>query len=1049
MLLNPTLLCGIILYLLTATSCRQAPSETATNTQPDGETTQGGNTPSAEHGAAPADTTPAQMLLDSAKTLLDSGRYDEGLEKSRQALTIYLQSVAETDTILVQPLNLKSEFFWRTNELDSALASAEQALIIGLNGLRKDHPSVATTYHHLGVVHLMKADYEQALVYNEKAVQIYRKAQGSHQLSLASALDNTGIIHYSQGDYEQSLTHFENALNLRLRSAGRDHPDIADSYHRIGVLNSVQGAYDRGLSYYKKALAIRLKTHGTEHPSVGETYNNMGINYENIGDFERALSCYEKSLDILLITLGPDHPHLMSIYGNTGDLYREMRAYDLALSSYRKAVEIQMKARSAIHTDLAWIYQGMAAVHLDRGAYRQALGLYEEALSIRLATQPVDHPNVADVYNYIGKVHLAKGEYHRGFTFFQKSCRILDYDLSNPGAFDEVPDLKLLHSVLSNIKDYYTYKADQTDDTIYLDSLYSHYQRMLSLEDYLQQEYSSATIRRVYAARSLPVYEGAIDNLLKLKQQLPEAFLLAERTKSRQLVEKIQAAPHTVSFGIPDSLRKKEHKLSLDIANFEKKVFQEEFENESPNDALLDVYNNTLFDLREERARLLETFRTHYSEYYRLRYSTQLMDIAGVRKKLLQHERHALVEYFVGDSAIYIFTVLPDTFHIRKVRRDFPLEQWVTELRCGLFATYLSDAGCDSLQAPAGQALYAQRAYELYQKLFAPVDTLLPPDAEVLLVPDGLLGYLPFEALLTQKPAEGAGFYQYAYLLREHLISYAYSATLQQEMQNKKHRQVPRKKLIAIAPSFWTEDCSADSALLVSRFINPQLRRNRLPPLHHNRAEAEAVAAIFGGQVLSGAEATEAAFRQRAGDYRILHLATHSKANDRAGDYSFLAFHTLDDSLENEWLYNSELYNLQLHADLVVLSACETGIGELQRGEGIISLARGFSYAGAKSIVTSIWNVSDRHTQDLMTRFYTYLNEGLPKHRALRQAKLDYLDKQEGPARSPFFWAGFIPIGDTAPVASSQNGYWKALTALGILLLAGEWLWRQKNIPSG
>ncbi len=216
------------LYLLTGTSCRQAPSETATNAQPGEETTQGGNTPSAEPGAAPADTTPARMLLDSAKTLLDSGRYDEGLEKSRQALTIYLQSVAKTDTILVQPLNLKSEFFWRTNELDSAFASAEQALIIGLNGLRKDHPSVATTYHHLGVVHLMKADYEQALVYNEKAVQIYRKAQGSHQLSLASALDNTGIIHYSQGDYEQSLTHFENALNLRLRTAGRDHPDIKD-----------------------------------------------------------------------------------------------------------------------------------------------------------------------------------------------------------------------------------------------------------------------------------------------------------------------------------------------------------------------------------------------------------------------------------------------------------------------------------------------------------------------------------------------------------------------------------------------------------------------------------------------------------------------------------------------------------------------------------------------------------------------------------------------------------------------------------------------------
>jgi CHAT domain-containing protein len=567
---------------------------------------------------------------------------------------------------------------------------------------------------------------------------------------------------------------------------------------------------------------------------------------------------------------------------------------------------------------------------------------------------------------------------------------------------------------------------------------------MLALEDYLQREYTGADTRRVHAAGAFPVYEGAIANLLvrKRPEELPETFRLAEKTKSRQLAEKIQSAAYSASFGIPGSLREKEHGLNVDIAYYEKKAFIEKHETETPDDSLLNYYNEKIFDLRREREALLKTFKTQFPDYYRLRYAPQVIDMAGVQKELLKKNKQALVEYFAGDSAIYAFIVLPDTFHIYEIVLDFPLEQWVNEFRCGLFAGYLTETACDSLSKPAGQALYARRAHQLYQKLFAPVDTLLPENAEVLLVPDGPLGYLPFEALLTRPAAEDDGFYRYSYLLRKYLISYAYSATLQHEMRYRQHRQPAGKDLIAFAPAF-DEKEAADSNLLATRFIDPGLQRNRLSPLRYNRAEAEAVVAIFGGQVLCGTDATEAAFRQQAGDYRILHLATHSKVNDRAGDYSFLAFQTLDDSLENEWLYNSELYNLQLNADLVVLSACETGIGELQRGEGLISLARGFSYAGAKSIVTSLWNVSDQHTRDLMTSFYTYLKEGLPKHKALRQAKLDYLDEHEGPARSPFFWAGFVPIGDTAPVTTGRDGYWTALAALGACLLAGGLLWRQ------
>jgi CHAT domain-containing protein len=165
-----------------------------------------------------------------------------------------------------------------------------------------------------------------------------------------------------------------------------------------------------------------------------------------------------------------------------------------------------------------------------------------------------------------------------------------------------------------------------------------------------------------------------------------------------------------------------------------------------------------------------------------------------------------------------------------------------------------------------------------------------------------------------------------------------------------------------------------------------------------------------------GKAATEAHFTEGVVKARIIHLATHAKADDRSGDYSYLAFAPQKDNNPNALVYVRDLYNLRLNADLVVLSACETGIGKLQRGEGVISLVRAFAYSGAKAIVTSIWSVNDAKTKDLMVLFYQNLKRGQSKNEALRQAKLTYLEKYMGDACHPYFWSGFVSIGEQGAV---------------------------------
>ena len=317
---------------------------------------------------------------------------------------------------------------------------------------------------------------------------------------------------------------------------------------------------------------------------------------------------------------------------------------------------------------------------------------------------------------------------------------------------------------------------------------------------------------------------------------------------------------------------------------------------------------------------------------------------------------------------------------------------------------------------------FGNAAHQLYQTLIAPVKAKLPKDEKLIIIPDGILGYLPFEALLTEKPPRPDAIPAYKYLIQDHQISYCYSATLLKEMRNKKHRQEPTQKLLAMAPFFLGNADTLLSQIDSTEFIAGITLRDTLTALPSSGPEVASIHKILKGQALYGKAATMAQFQKLAPQARILHLSTHGKADDRLGDYAYLAFGMPNAQGTFEKLYARDLYNLSLNADLVVLSACETGIGKLQRGEGIVSLARAFAYAGAKSIVTTLWKVSDEQSKNLMTSFYKYLSKGKEKDEALRLAKLEFLQKNEKKTEllHPFFWASFIGIGDMRGLENSK-----------------------------
>jgi len=279
----------------------------------------------------------------------------------------------------------------------------------------------------------------------------------------------------------------------------------------------------------------------------------------------------------------------------------------------------------------------------------------------------------------------------------------------------------------------------------------------------------------------------------------------------------------------------------------------------------------------------------------------------------------------------------------------------------------------------------------------------------------------------------------YPYLLKDYDIGYAYSATLYFRENQQQQRDSKNDGYISFAPSY--EGSTEESITLRSslgRF------RDAFVPLSWNQEEASYLGKYLKGNSLIGEVATERAFKEQASNAKILHLAMHAFVDDEEPMNSKLAFYQDQDSIEDGFLHTFELFNMDLNADLAVLSACETGYGKLVKGEGIMSLARGFSYAGIPSVVMSHWQVDDQSTNQLMRYFYQYLSEGNNKSRSLKQAKLKYIKEALPGKKHPFFWGAFVVIGDDSPIASKEWSWYWILGVIIIIVFGTGIYWRKE-----
>ncbi|HKL38884.1 MAG TPA: CHAT domain-containing tetratricopeptide repeat protein, partial [Bacteroidales bacterium] len=744
---------------------------------------------------------------------------------------------------------------------------------------------------------------------------------------------------------------------------------------------------------------------------------------------------YKKSIQLKKIS---DPQTLTSTYGNLANVYSQTGDLKKAESLFQQTIQLKEIYKTDSYTQ-ALDYMNYGLLKLMQKNYMEAERLLNHSLQILQNHLGENHVEISRCYENLGFLASQRRQDKKALSLYQKALISLSRNFSdtsiykNPDIDDVLSKTKLLEVLKRKAATIGRLPENHTRN---LQAALNTYNKALEVIQGLRTGYQNQESKLLLTANERETYLNAMQTAMELyritqkRLYLNQAFRYAESSKAAVLYEAMQTNQALKLGDIPDSLRRKENQLKKSIWTYEELIFEER-KKKTPDKKKLDYWNQQMFQQQKEYEELVNKFEQEYPDYYALKYNQEVLPLPAVQRKV--KEKEALIEYVVGRDSIYTFAIKKHNVELHVAPLDTTLEDKVVELRQALSNRNFSNHRKIDFDR------YQSLAYHLYDLLVHPID--LKTTRRVTFIPDDILSYIPFEVLVTeQKDFERIQYNELAYLIHDHQVSYSYSAKVLYNHQHKSGRQ--GSKLAAYAPTY-------SNLEHITNFESPtrQQYREKLYPLKGIKKEAEQITQIIRGDVYSDYEATEATFKRTSDQYDILHLAMHTLVNDQNPMYSKMAFTQQESSEEDGFLNTYEVYSMNLNSRLAVLSSCNTGSGKLEKGEGVISLARGFKYAGCPSIVMTMWPVEDNSSIRLMEYFYKYLNKGKSKDNALRTAKLKFLKNSDPLHSHPYFWAGYILIGDKSSLYTPVWIWWALAIAAVLALVA--WVIIKKRQRAG
>ncbi len=950
--------------------------------------------------SAPTDIASARQLLAEALTLFDSNANAKARVYAEPAYQFFLNDPDADPKDLAEAAYLMGLITIRLKQYKDFKPYFEESMEIWTILYPEGSLDIASKLHRISRCFYFAYMLDDALTVCTRAYQMRQKRLPPNDLDLAESLRVIGNIYLELGQYTTAIQYYESALPIEKINSGEESERVADVLGNLGHAWDLQGNFQKAIAVQEQALTIRQKILPPDHLDIALSCHTLGMAYKSLLKYEEALPYFEKALEIRVEKLGEADMDVANTCSEIGRTYLVRRDYRKALDYFEREQAIM----SQLNETNPYLYADLGQANLGLKNYPEAVKWHEKSIAERREGSKNPNSPLASALVQLGNARLANNDFENALKDFNDAKQIWETVFGPQSQNAAAADAGLANA--------YQKRYLQTGQANLLQKARYYYRLAFKAIDESMREETYSEGQKKVLAESVSNFENAINAEVQyLKTQpnnqiaLEKSWQLSESMHSYLLFASTQEANARHFAGIPDAELSRDSALRSNITALElKRRSLIERQGLNLSDSLVLTVSVQISAQKEEAQLLKAYFEKNHPNYFRLKYQLETSSIEKTQQLLSPQQ--TLLEYFTGDSSIFVFVVQHEGSRLVKLPRDFPLALWVQHLREGISGYHTATQKTTALYQKT-VLQYADAAQKLYQKLFAPIAQFLTP--ELIVVPGDGFADLPFEALLSAAPKDLSNFNTYPFLLRSHTVQYAYSATMLHQMSTLQHPQNPTEGLLAFAPFF--EEDPESLALDLRRSEGVRLG---FTPLPFSGEEVFKAKKRYGGQskVLTGKEASKEKFLELAAEYKILHLATHGKANHLAGDFSFLAFASKDENLENGLLSVGELYNLSINADLVLLSACETGIGEQQRGEGVVSLARAFAFAGAKSIVASLWSVNDKSTMQVMDNFYVGIKSGKPQNIALANAKLMYLEKNPGQSAHPFFWAAFVGIGD-------------------------------------
>ncbi len=970
------------------------------------------------------------------------GDYEKALDYLEESLEARLRIFGEDSKESVQTKTNIANVHYRQGRYNEAKVDYQKIVSIKEILFGENHPEVAESLVNLANAYSKLGEYLEEIEALKRAEEIQRSANGDSHVGLISIFHNLVIGYSNLANYSEALAYSKKHEILVIQLYGDDSEQMADNLNALGIVKHGMGNTNEAFKLYKQALAIYKSIEPIDRLDLATVYNNLGVSYLDYQEFTQAKEYLLEAIRLYLQVLDENHPEVITTKMNLGLVEYGKSNYPDAIEIFNNTLKTGQNSELKDSLLIATIYQNRALAELMNDDIDASLASTNEALKIRKNILGERSIMVAELMVNAGNLYLKQRSFDQAILNFENARAILENEFASASTISKiklnlslaaansdqgnlVQALKYAQLALKENKNeegtessvLYFIAQVQLVDIAYLSFIKSDDTKYLAqASKYLTQ----ADAELVKAEReilndvdrlefgiwkSLMTNVGIKNALAKYAvsgavQDKEEAFYFAERSKSNVLISALKESNVNALAGVDEKLLTRDREIKFATQRLNELIFKEVGHADKEKQ---DRLSEQLFVLKREQEKVLAELRSN-KQYTKVHSSLEIITLADIQNKM--DNGQAVVEFAAGDSTLHTFVITKNSFEVFSKKYDEKFDQLVTAIRNAII-----------FKSNTAVEFVGNRLYDLLMK---DVENYFIKNkleiADITIVPEGSFNYFPFESLKRNGK----------YLIEDFDIHYQYSMTLSSVIEETTNTK-KNNAMLAFAPVFSdpnnnTLTSGAREVFSAARAVSTEdmrgFSRNGLSisALPGTKFEVDGIDALvekrgFVSKTYLFENAKEEVIKSGVlKDYQYVHFATHGFVNEAIPAYSGVFLSQDETSKEDCILFASEIYNLEIAADLVTLSACETGLGKFAYGEGIVGLTRAFLFAGAKNLLVSQWKVSDASTAKLMVDFYDNILAGKSKAAALREAKLALINIPE--FSQPYYWAPFVLIGE-------------------------------------